>query len=259
FFIRKKLVFDLVDEVWDDGAALIVKDKGREDRIALSNIVNISYSPLVNPPRVTLTLRQPTNHFGTEISFSAPIRFVPFAKSELIEELIRRVDAARRKSGDRTGRAWCGRRCHCVSPAPSYILRHDQFRSGTGGSPAVRARDYSARARQSAQRFPPTRLGVGRRPGGHAAGQCDAARAVHDFPRPGVCHASGRRDPRVGARRGADLDPGLRAGGRCAADRRGRTPILVALPALAVAALNSALGVLAKRNQTDPFGKTKPK
>jgi hypothetical protein len=97
YFIMKKLVFDLVDEVWDDGAALIVKDKDREDRIALSNIVNISYSPLVNPPRVTLTLRQPTNYFGTEISFSAPIRFVPFAKSELIEELIRRVDAARRK------------------------------------------------------------------------------------------------------------------------------------------------------------------
>src|SRR5215470_7833381 len=97
YVIMKKLVFDLVDEVWDDGAALVVRDKGREDRIALSNIVNISYSPMVNPPRVTLTLRQPTNHFGTEINFSAPIRFVPFAKSELIEELIRRVDATRRK------------------------------------------------------------------------------------------------------------------------------------------------------------------
>jgi hypothetical protein len=96
YAIMKKLVFDLVDEVWDDGAMLIVRDKGREDRIALSNIMNVSYSPLINPPRVTLTLRQPSN-FGTEISFTAPIRFVPFAKSPVIEDLIRRVDAARRK------------------------------------------------------------------------------------------------------------------------------------------------------------------
>jgi hypothetical protein len=96
YFIMKKLVFDLVDEVWDDGAELIVRDKGREDRIALSNIINVSYSQFVNPPRVTLMLRQPSN-FGSKISFSAPVRFVPFAESPVVEDLIRRVDAARRK------------------------------------------------------------------------------------------------------------------------------------------------------------------
>jgi hypothetical protein len=51
---------------------------------------------MINPPRVTLTLRQPSI-FGTEVSFSAPVRFIPFAKSPLVEDLIRRVDAARRK------------------------------------------------------------------------------------------------------------------------------------------------------------------
>jgi hypothetical protein len=96
YFIMKKLVFDLVDEVWDDGSALVVRNKGREDRIALSNIVNVSYSEYVNPPRVTLMLRQPSN-FGSKISFSAPVRFVPFAESPVVEELIRRADAARRK------------------------------------------------------------------------------------------------------------------------------------------------------------------
>lgn len=96
YVIMKKLVLDLVDEVWDDDSALIVRNKGQEDRIALSNIMNISYSPLINPPRVTLMLRQPSN-FGSEISFSAPIRLLPFAKSPLVEDLIRRVDAARRK------------------------------------------------------------------------------------------------------------------------------------------------------------------
>ena len=96
YVIMKKVVFDLVDEVWDDGAMLVVRDKGREERIALSNIMNVSYSPLMNPPRVTLMLRQPSN-FGSEITFSAPIRFAPFAKSPVIEDLIRRVDATRRK------------------------------------------------------------------------------------------------------------------------------------------------------------------
>ena len=95
YVIMKKVVFDLVDEVWDDGARLVVRDKGREDRIALSNIMNVSYSPLINPPRVTLMLRKPSI-FGTEVTFSAPVRFVPFAKSPLIEDLIRRIDATRK-------------------------------------------------------------------------------------------------------------------------------------------------------------------
>jgi len=96
YVIMRKLVFDLVDEVWDDGTSLIIRNRGQEDRVPLSNIMNVSYSPLINPPRVTLTLRQPSN-FGAEISFSAPVRFIPFAKSPVIEDLIRRVDAARRK------------------------------------------------------------------------------------------------------------------------------------------------------------------
>ena|SRR5437867_3764053 len=96
YVLMKKLVFDLVDEVWDDCTSLIIRNRGVEDRVPLSNIMNVSYSPLINPPRVTLTLRQPSN-FGSEISFSAPVRFLPFAKSPVIEDLILRVDAARRK------------------------------------------------------------------------------------------------------------------------------------------------------------------
>src|SRR5262245_30047303 len=69
YVIMRKLVFDLVDEVWDAGDALIVRNADREDRVALSNIMNVSYSPFVNPPRVTLTLRQ-QSLFGKQISFS---------------------------------------------------------------------------------------------------------------------------------------------------------------------------------------------
>jgi hypothetical protein len=92
----KKLVFDLVDEVWDDGDALVVKSGGQEQRIALSDIKNVNYTPMTSPPRVTLSLRHPTV-FGDEIAFSAPVRVMPLTPSPEITDLIDRVDAARNK------------------------------------------------------------------------------------------------------------------------------------------------------------------
>ena len=94
FFIMKMLIFDLVDEVWDAGEALIVRNRSEEDRIPLSSIMNVGYSPWVNPPRVTLTLRTPSS-FGDKVVFCAPVRFLPFADSPIIDGLIRRIDAAR--------------------------------------------------------------------------------------------------------------------------------------------------------------------
>ena len=96
YFFMRKLVFDLVDEVWDDGDALVIKNRGDEERLALSDIKNVSYSPFMNPPRVTLSLRRSTV-FGDEIAFNAPTRFIPLSKSPIITELIDRVDLARRK------------------------------------------------------------------------------------------------------------------------------------------------------------------
>ncbi len=96
FFIAKKLIFDLVDEVLDAGDALIVRNVGQEERIALSEIMNVNYTALVNPPRVTLSLRRPSI-FGTQVAFCAPVRFVPFSTSPIIDELIQRIDATRRR------------------------------------------------------------------------------------------------------------------------------------------------------------------
>ena len=96
FFIMKKLVLDMVDEVLDAGDALLVRNGGQEERIALSDIMNVNYTPLLNPPRVTLSLRRPTM-FGTQVTFCAPVRFVPFTTSPIIDELIQRIDAARRR------------------------------------------------------------------------------------------------------------------------------------------------------------------
>jgi hypothetical protein len=53
YFLMKNLVFDLVDEVWDAGSELLVKNKGRQARIALAEVVNVSYSVMTNPQRVS--------------------------------------------------------------------------------------------------------------------------------------------------------------------------------------------------------------
>jgi hypothetical protein len=57
--------------------------------------MNVSYSPVGNPPRVTLSLRTPSR-FGDRLSFAAPVTIIPFTESPLIAQLIGRVDAARR-------------------------------------------------------------------------------------------------------------------------------------------------------------------
>jgi hypothetical protein len=96
YFVMKKLVFNLVDEVWEDGDSLVVKNRDQEDHIALSDIKNVNYAPLINPPRVTLSVRRPTT-FGEQIAFMPPMRFVPFSTSPIIEDLIERVDQARQR------------------------------------------------------------------------------------------------------------------------------------------------------------------
>jgi hypothetical protein len=96
FFVMKKMVFDLVDEVLDAGDALIVRNRGQEERIAFSGIMNVNYTPFVSPPRVVLSLRRPSI-FGSQVAFCAPIRFVPFSTSPIVDKLIQRIDAARRR------------------------------------------------------------------------------------------------------------------------------------------------------------------
>ena len=86
YFMMKKLMFDLVDEVWDDGHALVVKNGGRDERIAFTDIKNVNYSPFVNPPRVTLSLRRQTS-FGDQITFCAPVRFIPLTTSPVVTAL----------------------------------------------------------------------------------------------------------------------------------------------------------------------------
>jgi hypothetical protein len=95
YFFMRRFIFDMLDEVLDDGDALILRNGGRRERVALSDIDSVSYSTAVNPPRVTLSLRRPTV-FGEKVAFCAPLMSVPFIKSEVVTNLIARIEQARR-------------------------------------------------------------------------------------------------------------------------------------------------------------------
>jgi hypothetical protein len=99
YFAMKKFVWILVDEVYDCGDFLLVRNRGDEDRIPLANVMNVSASTFTNPPRITLRLASPSK-WGTEVVFS-PIRssvLNPFAKNAVAEDLIARADRARPRS-----------------------------------------------------------------------------------------------------------------------------------------------------------------
>jgi hypothetical protein len=92
----QKMVFCLADEVLDAGDALVVRNGGQEERIALSDIKNVNYSPYMSPPQVTLSLRRHTV-FGDTVVFCGPVSLVPKSSSPVINALIDRIDSAHRK------------------------------------------------------------------------------------------------------------------------------------------------------------------
>jgi hypothetical protein len=96
FVMMKKMVWDLVDEVYDDGDSLFIKNRGVEERLPLSNVMNVSASIFMNPPRISLRLVTP-GKFGSVVSFSpvTPFSLNPFAKNAVAEDLMVRVDQAR--------------------------------------------------------------------------------------------------------------------------------------------------------------------
>jgi hypothetical protein len=98
YIVFRRLIFDLADEVTDEGDALRVRFGQEEERIPFEQIMNVSYTGMMNPPRITLMLRSP-GRFGREIAFSPQRRFIRLLSnsSPLVNELIERVDAARRR------------------------------------------------------------------------------------------------------------------------------------------------------------------
>jgi Uncharacterized conserved protein len=100
FFVVKKAFRDLMDEVLDGGDFLLIRKGGEEERVPLSNVMHVDTSRISTQARITLRLVKP-GRFGSEISFALPARFSfsAFAKHPVTEDLIARVDKARRHTG----------------------------------------------------------------------------------------------------------------------------------------------------------------
>src|SRR5262249_27875281 len=96
FALFKRLVWDLADEVLDAGNYLIFKRGDKEQVVKLEDIINISYTQMSSPERVTVHVRS-SGPIGKELAFSVPVRFNPFSKSPIVSELIERVDKAKRR------------------------------------------------------------------------------------------------------------------------------------------------------------------
>jgi|SRR5579862_1536112 len=94
YVLCKVLVFPLADEAYIDGDDIVIRNRGDEDRFPISNIINVDASMMINPERITLTLREPCK-FGDEIVFSPPARIGMFLRHPLAKELIRMADQQR--------------------------------------------------------------------------------------------------------------------------------------------------------------------
>jgi hypothetical protein len=96
-FAYYRLLWNLADEVLDGGDHLVVRLRGEQQRIPLGDVINIAFERRQNGRRVVLRLARP-GPFGDRIVFKPPVRFLPtFSTDPLEDDLIRRVDAARRK------------------------------------------------------------------------------------------------------------------------------------------------------------------
>lgn len=94
YIMFRYFIWPLADEVWDDGDTMVVRIGNQEQRIALSEISDVSYSTYKNVPRVTIVLKRPSI-FGPEIMFAPAATLLPFAGNSVIDEWIERVNAKR--------------------------------------------------------------------------------------------------------------------------------------------------------------------
>ncbi len=96
YFIFKKLAWDLADRVYDHGDYLEFHRGGKIQRVPIDEIINISYSHMSSPERVVIRARN-IGPIGKELVFMPPMRLMPLSRSPLVDELIERVDRARKK------------------------------------------------------------------------------------------------------------------------------------------------------------------
>lgn len=87
-------VFPFVDEVWENGDELIVKNKGTEEHIKFSEIININCSDGICGARVTVRLRRSSTS-EQEVSFYSKRKLLEFRGNSVVNNLIDKIDASR--------------------------------------------------------------------------------------------------------------------------------------------------------------------
>ena len=90
----KKSVWELADEVYDNGDELVFIKGGNEQHVKLRDIINIGHTQFSSPVRIVVHVRS-DGPIGNELAFNPSIRFNLFKKSSLVRDLIERVDRAR--------------------------------------------------------------------------------------------------------------------------------------------------------------------
>ena len=94
YSLMRALIFELVDEVFLNGDQIIIRNRRKVDKFAVTNILNVNLT-MSNPERITLTLKQPCL-FGKVVTFSPPMRFWPFGNHPVARDLI---ELAHRENG----------------------------------------------------------------------------------------------------------------------------------------------------------------
>lgn len=80
YFLAKSIQGVYVDEVYDCGDHLLVKNNGQQEKIFFSDISSI-YATIMKPAGITLTLKQ-SSKFGAEIKFLPNTGLFSFSKIE---------------------------------------------------------------------------------------------------------------------------------------------------------------------------------
>jgi len=97
--LYKTLISGLLDEVWLDGQYLLVKNRGQQARLRLADVVNVNFSTMTNPRRITVMLRT-DSPFGRHVTFM-PVSSISFMSAfkpdPIATDLIERVDAIRQE------------------------------------------------------------------------------------------------------------------------------------------------------------------